>query len=220
MRRFIFPSFVTLTVKVVFFFFFLCYSLVFYTNFHMTNSQLSSIPGKKFVLKMNLYAFSCPKSQTVQSRVFLFVSKLPENSEPNSLSKCCNLLNTGHSKSPFLLLCSVFSWSVSAFSSRLSHLTVPRLPPGPTSYLLALSIHVTTAVTPRVSNCSLVLQGLRLPLSEPPPSKQSELLEYRVIWLLLQGDPSSLWELQPEFSPHLPLPRPPLGDTAQDVPSA
>lgn len=104
---------------------------------------------KSFVSKMNLYAFCCPKSQTMQSSVVLFVSKLPENLEPNSLSKCCNLLNSGHSKYPLLLLCFLLSFSALRFS--LSCLTLcPSLSLGSTSLSLGSS-HPTSSL---LSSCA------------------------------------------------------------------
>lgn len=53
--------------------------------------------GKNLPLEMNVYAFCCPRSQTMQSRVFLFVPELPEDWKPSSWSKCCNLLSASHS---------------------------------------------------------------------------------------------------------------------------
>lgn len=87
--------------------------------FYVTLQSLHKVPHdkfpaefnsrKSFVLRINLYGFCCPKSQTMQPSVFLFVPKLPENLQPNALSKCCNLLNAGHSEGPHSFCFALFS---------------------------------------------------------------------------------------------------------------
>lgn len=140
MWSFISPSLVTQTRSIFFFY----VTLQFLRKDSHDKFSVEFNSRKSFVSKMNLYAFCCPKSQTMRSSVVLFVSKLPENVEPNSLSKCCNLLNSGHSKHPLLLLCFLPSFFALSFSPSCLSLC-PGLSLGSTSLSLGSS-HRTSSL--------------------------------------------------------------------------
>lgn len=122
---------------------------------------------------------SCPQPKTVQSCVFLFVSKLPENLQPNSLSKCCNLLRSGHSKYLFFFALLYFLLGFSAIKSslKLSDRVRKAVTRSRLFSLLDLSIPLHPAL-----NSSL---GAARPWWPPPlslhPTSRGRFLSYRLI---------------------------------------